>query len=308
MKRTILSLVAVLMVANVFAIDLKQQIQELKTMLLKTPGVSAVEIGENDKVELNYNSDYFFFTVNYYNKSSLSKGLEVTLNAKGFKIPEGKFDMADLYAVAIKTNQNFHSTKVGIDEKNQRVTFQEQFYTKDISSLSTDVLAYYLKTISKARNAFSDSIKTIKPKPEPTPAPKSPDTIVVEKDRISELQMGQIICQGVDAHDNKVLDANQFTKENLKYVNFVVNLTGPNVKNYTLNFKIVSPTSQLMLSDSKSKYTCSTSISIKKKNKEAQYVTTSFGSMKKKIWEAGQYTVFFYEGDNYLGEYKFTVR
>ena len=101
MKRTLLSLVAVLMVANVFAIDLKQQVKELKSMLLQTPGVSAAAIDENDKVELNYKSEYFYFTVNYFNNTSLSKGLEVTLNANNYKIPDGKYSIADLHNIYI---------------------------------------------------------------------------------------------------------------------------------------------------------------------------------------------------------------
>lgn len=311
MKRTLLSLVAVLMVANVFAIDLKQQVKELKSMLLQTPGVTAVEIGENDKVELNYKADYFYFTVNYVNNTSLSKGLEVTLNANNYKIPDGKYSIADLHSVALYVNRTFHGVKVNIDEKNKRVTFQEEFYAKDINSLSTDVLACYLSTITKARKAYADSIKKVKPAPPvavaPAPADSS-DTIVIPKDNISELQLGSIICQGVDAHNKKVLDANQFTKESLKYVNFIVNLTGPKVANYTLNVKIVSPKNKLMVQEDGANYSFSTPISVKKKDKEAQYTTVSFGSMKKKIWEPGQYTVFFYEGNNLLGEYKFEVK
>ena len=308
MKRTFLSLVAVLMVANVFAIDLKQQVKELKSMLLQTPGVTAVEIGENDKVELNYKSDYFYFTVNYFNNTSLSKGLEVTLNANNYKIPDGKYSIADLHSVALYVNRTFHSVKVNIDEKNKRVTFQEEFYAKDINSLSTDVLAYYLSTITKARKAYADSIKKVKPVPPVAVAPAdSSDTIVIPKDNISELQLGSIICQGVDAHNKKVLDANQFTKESLKYVNFIVNLTGPKVANYTLNVKIVSPKNKLMVQEDGANYSFSTPISVKKKEKEAQYTTVSFGSMKKKIWEPGRYTVFFYEGNNLLGEFKFEV-
>lgn len=310
MKRTLLSLVAVLMVANVFAIDLKQQVKELKSMLLQTPGVTAVEIGENDKVELNYKADYFYFTVNYVNNTSLSKGLEVTLNANNYKIPDGKYSIADLHSVALYVNRTFHGVKVNIDEKNKRVTFQEEFYAKDINSLSTDVLACYLSTITKARKAYADSIKKVKPAPPvavaPAPADSS-DTIVIPKDNISELQLGSIICQGVDAHNKKVLDANQFTKESLKYVNFIVNLTGPKVANYTLNVKIVSPKNKLMVQEDGANYSFSTPISVKKKDKEAQYTTVSFGSMKKKIWEPGRYTVFFYEGNNLLGEYKFEV-
>lgn len=311
MKRTLLSLVAVLMVANVFAIDLKQQVKELKSMLLQTPGVTAVEIGENDKVELNYKADYFYFTVNYVNNTSLSKGLEVTLNANNYKIPDGKYSIADLHSVALYVNRTFHGVKVNIDEKNKRVTFQEEFYAKDINSLSTDVLACYLSTITKARKAYADSIKKVKPAPPvavaPAPADSS-DTIVIPKDNISELQLGSIICQGVDAHNKKVLDANQFTKESLKYVNFIVNLTGPKVANYTLNVKIVSPKMKLMVQEDGADYSFSTPISVKKKDKEAQYTTVSFGSMKKKIWEPGRYTVFFYEGNNLLGEYKFEVK
>lgn len=310
MKRTLLSLVAVLMVANVFAIDLKQQVKELKSMLLQTPGVTAVEIGENDKVELNYRSDYFYFTVNYVNNTSLSKGLEVTLNANNYKIPDGKYSIADLHSVALYVNRTFHGVKVNIDEKNKRVTFQEEFYAKDINSLSTDVLACYLSTITKARKAYADSIKKVKPVP-PAPVAVAPadssDTIVIPKDNISELQLGSIICQGVDAHNKKVLEANQFTKESLKYVNFIVNLTGPKVANYTLNVKIVSPKNKLMVQEDGANYSFSTPISVKKKEKEAQYTTVSFGSMKKKIWEPGRYTVFFYEGNNLLGEYKFEV-
>ena len=310
MKRTLLSLVAVLMVANVFAIDLKQQVKELKSMLLQTPGVTAVEIGENDKVELNYKSDYFYFTVNYFNNTSLSKGLEVTLNANNYKIPDGKYSIADLHSVALYVNRTFHGVKVNIDEKNKRVTFQEEFYAKDINSLSTDVLACYLSTITKARKAYADSIKKVKPVP-PAPVAVAPadssDTIVIPKDNISELQLGTIICQGVDAHNKKVLDANQFTKESLKYVNFIVNLTGPKVANYTLNVKIVSPKNKLMVQEDGANYSFSTPISVKKKEKEAQYTTVSFGSMKKKIWEPGRYTVFFYEGNNLLGEFKFEV-
>ena len=313
MKRTLLSLVAVLMVANVFAIDLKQQVKELKSMLLQTPGVSAAEIGENDKVELNYKSEYFYFTVNYFNNTSLSKGLEVTLNANNYKIPDGKYSIADLQSVALYVNRTFHGVKVNIDEKNKRVTFQEEFYAKDINSLSTDVLAYYLSTITKARKAYADSIKKVKQTP-PAPAPvavapaDSSDTIVVPKDNISELQLGAIVCQGVDAHNKKVLDTNQFTKESLKYVNFIVNLTGPKVANYTLNVKIVSPKNKLMVQEDGADYSFSTPINVKKKDKEAQYTTASFGSMKKKIWEPGLYTVFFYEGNNLLGEYKFEVK
>ena len=127
MKRTLLSLVAVLMVANVFAIDLKQQVKELKSMLLQTPGVSAAAIDENDKVELNYKSEYFYFTVNYFNNTSLSNGLEVTLNANNYKIPDGKYSIADLQSVALYVNRTFHGVKVNIDEKNKRVTFQEEF-------------------------------------------------------------------------------------------------------------------------------------------------------------------------------------
>lgn len=310
MKRTLLSLVAVLMVANVFAIDLKQQVKELKSMLLQTPGVTAVEIGENDKVELNYKADYFYFTVNYVNNTSLSKGLEVTLNANNYKIPDGKYSIADLHSVALYVNRTFHGVKVNIDEKNKRVTFQEEFYAKDINSLSTDVLACYLSTITKARKAYADSIKKVKQAP-PAPVAVAPadssDTIVIPKDNISELQLGSIICQGVDAHNKKVLDANQFTKESLKYVNFIVNLTGPKVANYTLNVKIVSPKNKLMVQEDGANYSFSTPISVKKKDKEAQYTTVSFGSMKKKIWEPGRYTVFFYEGNNLLGEYKFEV-
>ena len=308
MKRTLLSLVAVLMVANVFAIDLKQQVKELKSMLLQTPGVTAVEIGENDKVELNYRSDYFYFTVNYVNNTSLSKGLEVTLNANNYKIPDGKYSIADLHSVALYVNRTFHGVKVNIDEKNKRVTFQEEFYAKDINSLSTDVLACYLSTITKARKAYADSIKKVKPVPPVAVAPAdSSDTIVIPKDNISELQLGTIICQGVDAHNKKVLDANQFTKESLKYVNFIVNLTGPKVADYTLNVKIVSPKNKLMVQEDGANYSLSTPISVKKKEKEAQYTTVSFGSMKKKIWEPGRYTVFFYEGNNLLGEFKFEV-
>ena len=313
MKRTLLSLVAVLMVANVFAIDLKQQVKELKSMLLQTPGVSAAAIDENDKVELNYKSEYFYFTVNYFNNTSLSKGLEVTLNANNYKIPDGKYSIADLQSVALYVNRTFHGVKVNIDEKNKRVTFQEEFYAKDINSLSTDVLACYLSTITKARKAYADSIKKVKQTP-PAPAPvavapaDSSDTIVVPKDDISELQLGAIVCQGVDAHNKKVLDANQFTKESLKYVNFIVNLTGPKVANYTLNVKIVSPKNKLMVQEDGADYSFSTPINVKKKDKEAQYTTASFGSMKKKIWEPGQYTVFFYEGNNLLGEYKFEVK
>ena len=313
MKRTLLSLVAVLMVANVFAIDLKQQVKELKSMLLQTPGVSAAAIDENDKVELNYKSEYFYFTVNYFNNTSLSKGLEVTLNANNYKIPDGKYSIADLQSVALYVNRTFHGVKVNIDEKNKRVTFQEEFYAKDINSLSTDVLAYYLSTITKARKAYADSIKKVKQTP-PAPAPvavapaDSSDTIIVPKDNISELQLGAIVCQGVDAHNKKVLDTNQFTKESLKYVNFIVNLTGPKVANYTLNVKIVSPKNKLMVQEDGADYSFSTPINVKKKDKEAQYTTASFGSMKKKIWEPGQYTVFFYEGNNLLGEYKFEVK
>ena len=313
MKRTLLSLVAVLMVANVFAIDLKQQVKELKSMLLQTPGVSAAAIDENDKVELNYKSEYFYFTVNYFNNTSLSKGLEVTLNANNYKIPDGKYSIADLQSVALYVNRTFHGVKVNIDEKNKRVTFQEEFYAKDINSLSTDVLAYYLSTITKARKAYADSIKKVKQVPPapvavaPAPADSS-DTIVVPKDDISELQLGAIVCQGVDAHNKKVLDANQFTKESLKYINFIVNLTGPKVANYTLNVKIVSPKNKLMVQEDGADYSFSTPINVKKKDKEAQYTTASFGSMKKKIWEPGQYTVFFYEGNNLLGEYKFEVK
>ena len=313
MKRTLLSLVAVLMVANVFAIDLKQQVKELKSMLLQTPGVSAAAIDENDKVELNYKSEYFYFTVNYFNNTSLSKGLEVTLNANNYKIPDGKYSIADLQSVALYVNRTFHGVKVNIDEKNKRVTFQEEFYAKDINSLSTDVLAYYLSTITKARKAYADSIKKVKQTP-PAPAPvavapaDSSDTIVVPKDNISELQLGAIVCQGVDAHNKKVLDTNQFTKESLKYINFIVNLTGPKVANYTLNVKIVSPKNKLMVQEDGADYSFSTPINVKKKDKEAQYTTASFGSMKKKIWEPGQYTVFFYEGNNLLGEYKFEVK
>ena len=312
MKRTLLSLVAVLMVANVFAIDLKQQVKELKSMLLQTPGVSAAAIDENDKVELNYKSEYFYFTVNYFNNTSLSKGLEVTLNANNYKIPDGKYSIADLQSVALYVNRTFHGVKVNIDEKNKRVTFQEEFYAKDINSLSTDVLAYYLSTITKARKAYADSIEKVKQTP-PAPAPvavapaDSSDTIVVPKDDISELQLGAIVCQGVDAHNKKVLDANQFTKESLKYVNFIVNLTGPKVANYTINVKIVSPKNKLMVQEDGADYSFSTPIKVQKKDKEAQYTTASFGSMKKKIWEPGQYTVFFYEGNNLLGEYKFEV-
>ena len=312
MKRTLLSLVAVLMVANVFAIDLKQQVKELKSMLLQTPGVSAAAIDENDKVELNYKSEYFYFTVNYFNNTSLSKGLEVTLNANNYKIPDGKYSIADLQSVALYVNRTFHGVKVNIDEKNKRVTFQEEFYAKDINSLSTDVLAYYLSTITKARKAYADSIKKVKQTP-PAPAPvavapaDSSDTIVVHKDNISELQLGAIVCQGVDAHNKKVLDTNQFTKESLKYINFIVNLTGPKVANYTLNVKIVSPKNKLMVQEDGADYSFSTPINVKKKDKEAQYTTASFGSMKKKIWEPGHYTVFFYEGNNLLGEYKFEV-
>ena len=311
MKRTLLSLVAVLMVANVFAIDLKQQVKELKSMLLQTPGVSAAEIGENDKVELNYKDGYFYFTVNYINNTSLTKGFEVTLNANNYKIPEGKYSMADLQSVALYVNRTFHGVKVNIDEKNKRVTFQEEFYAKDINSLSTDVLAYYLSTITKARKAYADSIKKVKQTP-PAPVAVAPadssDTIIVPKDNISELQLGAIVCQGVDAHNKKVLDTNQFTKESLKYVNFIVNLTGPKVANYTLNVKIVSPKNKLMVQEDGADYSFSTPINVKKKDKEAQYTTASFGSMKKKIWEPGQYTVFFYEGNNLLGEYKFEVK
>lgn len=313
MKRTLLSLVAVLMVANVFAIDLKQQVKELKSMLLQTPGVSAAAIDENDKVELNYKSEYFYFTVNYFNNTSLSKGLEVTLNANNYKIPDGKYSIADLQSVALYVNRTFHGVKVNIDEKNKRVTFQEEFYAKDINSLSTDVLAYYLSTITKARKAYADSIKKVKQTP-PAPAPvavapaDSSDTIVVPKDNISELQLGAIVCQGVDAHNKKVLDANQFTKESLKYINFIVNLTGPKVANYTINVKIISPKKKLMVQEDGADYSFSTPIKVQKKDKEAQYTTASFGSMKKKIWEPGQYTVFFYEGNNLLGEYKFEVK
>ena len=313
MKRTLLSLVAVLMVANVFAIDLKQQVKELKSMLLQTPGVSAAAIDENDKVELNYKSEYFYFTVNYFNNTSLSKGLEVTLNANNYKIPDGKYSIADLQSVALYVNRTFHGVKVNIDEKNKRVTFQEEFYAKDINSLSTDVLAYYLSTITKARKAYADSIKKVKQTP-PAPAPvavapaDSSDTIIVPKDNISELQLGAIVCQGVDAHNKKVLDTNQFTKESLKYVNFIVNLTGPKVANYTINVKIVSPKKKLMVQEDGADYSFSTPIKVQKKDKEAQYTTASFGSMKKKIWEPGQYTVFFYEGNNMLGEYKFEVK
>ena len=311
MKRTLLSLVAVLMVANVFAIDLKQQVKELKSMLLQTHGVSAAEIGENDKVELNYNDGYFYFTVNYINNTSLSKGLEVTLNANNYKIPDGKYSIADLQSVALYVNRTFHGVKVNIDEKNKRVTFQEEFYAKDINSLSTDVLACYLSTITKARKAYADSIKKVKQTP-PAPVAVAPadssDTIVVPKDNISELQLGAIVCQGVDAHKKKVLDANQFTKENLKYVNFIVNLTGPKVADYTINIKIVSPKNKLMVQEDGADYSFSTPIKVQKKDKEAQYTTASFGSMKKKIWEPGLYTVFFYEGNNMLGEYKFEVK
>ena len=313
MKRTLLSLVAVLMVANVFAIDLKQQVKELKSMLLQTPGVSAAEIGENDKVELNYKDGYFYFTVNYINNTSLTKGLEVTLNANNYKIPEGKYSMADLQSVALYVNRTFHGVKVNIDEKNKRVTFQEEFYAKDINSLSTDVLACYLSTITKARKAYAYSIKKVKQVP-PAPVAFSPatadssDTIVVPKDDISELQLGAIVCQGVDAHNKKVLDANQFTKESLKYINFIVNLTGPKVANYTINVKIVSPKKKLMVQEDGADYSFSTPIKVQKKDKEAQYTTASFGSMKKKIWEPGHYTVFFYEGNNLLGEYKFEVK
>ena len=311
MKRTLLSLVAVLMVANVFAIDLKQQVKELKSMLLQTPGVSAAAIDENDKVELNYKSEYFYFTVNYFNNTSLSKGLEVTLNANNYKIPDGKYSIADLQSVALYVNRTFHGVKVNIDEKNKRVTFQEEFYAKDINSLSTDVLAYYLSTITKARKAYADSIKKVKQTP-PAPVAVAPadssDTIIVPKDNISELQLGAIVCQGVDAHNKKVLDTNQFTKESLKYVNFIVNLTGPKVANYTLNVKIVSPKNKLMVQEDGADYSFSTPINVKKKDKEAQYTTASFGSMKKKIWEPGLYTVFFYEGNNLLGEYKFEVK
>ena len=311
MKRTLLSLVAVLMVANVFAIDLKQQVKELKSMLLQTHGVSAAEIGENDKVELNYNDGYFYFTVNYINNTSLSKGLEVTLNANNYKIPDGKYSIADLQSVALYVNRTFHGVKVNIDEKNKRVTFQEEFYVKDINNLSTDVLACYLSTITKARKAYADSIKKVKQVP-PAPVAVAPadssDTIVVPKDNISELQLGAIVCQGVDAHKKKVLDANQFTKENLKYVNFIVNLTGPKVANYTLNVKIVSPKNKLMVQEDGADYSFSTPIKVQKKDKEAQYTTAPFGSMKKKIWEPGLYTVFFYEGNNMLGEYKFEVK
>ena len=311
MKRTLLSLVAVLMVANVFAIDLKQQVKELKSMLLQTPGVSAAEIGENDKVELNYKDGYFYFTVNYINNTSLTKGLEVTLNANNYKIPDGKYSIADLQSVALYVNRTFHGVKVNIDEKNKRVTFQEEFYAKDINSLSTDVLAYYLSTITKARKAYADSIKKVKQTP-PAPVAVAPadssDTIIVPKDNISELQLGAIVCQGVDAHNKKVLDANQFTKESLKYINFIVNLTGPKVANYTLNVKIVSPKNKLMVQEDGADYSFSTPINVKKKDKEAQYTTVSFGSMKKKIWEPGLYTVFFYEGNNLLGEYKFEVK
>lgn len=313
MKRTLLSLVAVLMVANVFAIDLKQQVKELKSMLLQTPGVSAAAIDENDKVELNYKSEYFYFTVNYFNNTSLSKGLEVTLNANNYKIPDGKYSIADLQSVALYVNRTFHGVKVNIDEKNKRVTFQEEFYAKDINSLSTDVLACYLSTITKARKAYADSIKKVKQTP-PAPAPvavapaDSSDTILVPKDNISELQLGAIVCQGVDAHNKKVLDTNQFTKESLKYVNFIVNLTGPKVANYTINVKIVSPKNKLMVQEDGADYSFSTPIKVQKKDKEAQYTTASFGSMKKKIWEPGQYTVFFYEGNNLLGEYKFEVK
>ena len=311
MKRTLLSLVAVLMVANVFAIDLKQQVKELKSMLLQTPGVSAAAIDENDKVELNYKDGYFYFTVNYINNTSLTKGLEVTLNANNYKIPDGKYSIADLQSVALYVNRTFHGVKVNIDEKNKRVTFQEEFYAKDINSLSTDVLAYYLSTITKARKAYADSIKKVKQTP-PAPVAVAPadssDTIIVPKDNISELQLGAIVCQGVDAHNKKVLDTNQFTKESLKYVNFIVNLTGPKVANYTLNVKIVSPKNKLMVQEDGADYSFSTPINVKKKDKEAQYTTASFGSMKKKIWEPGLYTVFFYEGNNLLGEYKFEVK
>ena len=311
MKRTLLSLVAVLMVANVFAIDLKQQVKELKSMLLQTHGVSAAEIGENDKVELNYNDGYFYFTVNYINNTSLSKGIEVTLNANNYKIPDGKYSIADLQSVALYVNRTFHGVKVNIDEKNKRVTFQEEFYVKDINSLSTDVLACYLSTITKARKAYADSIKKVKQTP-PAPVAVAPadssDTIVVPKDNISELQLGAIVCQGVDAHNKKVLDANQFTKESLKYINFIVNLTGPKVANYTINVKIVSPKNKLMVQEDGADYSFSTPIKVQKKDKEAQYTTASFGSMKKKIWEPGLYTVFFYEGNNMLGEYKFEVK
>ena len=311
MKRTLLSLVAVLMVANVFAIDLKQQVKELKSMLLQTPGVSAAAIDENDKVELNYKSEYFYFTVNYFNNTSLSKGLEVTLNANNYKIPDGKYSIADLQSVALYVNRTFHGVKVNIDEKNKRVTFQEEFYAKDINSLSTDVLAYYLSTITKARKAYADSIKKVKQTP-PAPVAVAPadssDTIIVPKDNISELQLGAIVCQGVDAHNKKVLDANQFTKESLKYINFIVNLTGPKVANYTINVKIVSPKKKLMVQEDGADYSFSTPIKVQKKDKEAQYTTASFGSMKKKIWEPGHYTVFFYEGNNLLGEYKFEVK
>ena len=311
MKRTLLSLVAVLMVANVFAIDLKQQVKELKSMLLQTPGVSAAAIDENDKVELNYKSEYFYFTVNYFNNTSLSKGLEVTLNANNYKIPDGKYSIEDLQSVALYVNRTFHGVKVNIDEKNKRVTFQEEFYAKDINSLSTDVLAYYLSTITKARKAYADSIKKVKQTP-PAPVAVAPadssDTIIVPKDNISELQLGAIVCQGVDAHNKKVLDANQFTKESLKYINFIVNLTGPKVANYTINVKIVSPKKKLMVQEDGADYSFSTPIKVQKKDKEAQYTTASFGSMKKKIWEPGHYTVFFYEGNNLLGEYKFEVK
>ena len=187
MKRTLLSLVAVLMVANVFAIDLKQQVKELKSMLLQTHGVSAAEIGENDKVELNYNDGYFYFTVNYINNTSLSKGLEVTLNANNYKIPDGKYSIADLQSVALYVNRTFHGVKVNIDEKNKRVTFQEEFYVKEINNLSTDVLACYLSPITKARKAYADSIKKVKQVP-PAPVAVAPadssDTIVVPKDNI----------------------------------------------------------------------------------------------------------------------------
>ena len=220
--------------------------------------------------------------------------------------------MADLQSVALYVNRTFHGVKVNIDEKNKRVTFQEEFYAKDINSLSTDVLACYLSTITKARKAYADSIKKVKQVPPapvavaPAPADSS-DTIVVPKDNISELQLGAIVCQGVDAHNKKVLDANQFTKESLKYINFIVNLTGPKVANYTINVKIVSPKKKLMVQEDGADYSFSTPIKVQKKDKEAQYTTASFGSMKKKIWEPGHYTVFFYEGNNLLGEYKFEV-
>ena len=62
-----------------------------------------------------------------------------------------------------------------------------------------------------------------------------------------------------------------------------------------------------MVQEDGADYSFSTPIKVQKKDKEAQYTTASFGSMKKKIWEPGHYTVFFYEGNNLLGEYKFEV-